>query len=84
MARRKSNEDVGRTQGQLLKSLAENLTRLREGQNLTQLELASRSRLSISTISEIESRKVADVRLSSITALADALKCDEPLKLLRR
>lgn len=68
----------------MLKALAENVKKHRESKGITQLELAAKAKLSISTISEVESRRVADVRLSTVVAIAEVLGVEDPLKLFRR
>lgn len=61
-------------------TLAKNLVIAREGANLTQDGLAQASGLSRSTIAQLEAGEV-DARLSTIVALAQALKVQPPLLL---
>src|SRR4051812_17919020 len=57
----------------LLKQIGANLTDLRAKKGLSQAELARRSKISTTTLNEIESRQFRDVRLSTLSALAHAL-----------
>lgn len=59
---------------QLLKKVGSNLSAIRKEKGLTQSELARRSKVSITTINEIETRRIfRDIRLSTLTALSSAL-----------
>jgi transcriptional regulator with XRE-family HTH domain len=52
------------------------LKTLRERAELTQQELAFKSGLSMAVVSQIEQGKIADPRLSTLRALAEALGVD--------
>jgi transcriptional regulator with XRE-family HTH domain len=62
--------------GKPLPPIARLLKGLREKADISQQELAFRSGLSVSVISQIEQGKKEDPRLSTIVALADALGVD--------
>lgn len=67
--------------GRLIRSLAKNVKEHRITQGITQQTLAARANIAISTIWELENAKVEDLRLSTITAIAQTLKIDT-IKLL--
>jgi transcriptional regulator with XRE-family HTH domain len=56
-----------------LRIFADKLKQLREKAELSQQNLASRAGLSSTIVYELETRKVADVRLGTVIALAGAL-----------
>ena len=64
-----------------LRNLKRNLYSERKRIGLSQAQLSKESKISLSTISEIENGSVADIRLSTITALASCLDISEPLHL---
>ncbi|MFK7826243.1 MAG: helix-turn-helix domain-containing protein [Oligoflexales bacterium] len=64
-----------------LRNLKRNLYSERKRIGLSQAQLSKESRISLSTISEIENGSVADIRLSTITALASCLDISDPLQL---
>lgn len=65
----------------LIRNLAKNVKEHRIAQGITQQTLAARSNMAISTIWELENARIEDLRLSTITAIAQTLKVDA-LKLL--
>jgi transcriptional regulator with XRE-family HTH domain len=66
----------------LLHRLGDNLRKLRQHEGLTQQGVAQVAGLALNTIAEIEQKRVENVRLSTVTALAKALK-QHPLDLFR-
>ena len=58
--------------------IASRVRQYREAAHLSQQELATKAGLSISVVSQIEQGNIADPRVSTVTALADALgvSCD--------
>lgn len=69
---------------QLIERLRSNLEQGRKLKGLTQQQLASKSRLSVNTVSEIEQERVEDIRLSTITALTRGLGEKDPLWLFKK
>lgn len=67
----------------LIQNLCKNVKKRRQEIGLTQSELASKSQLALNTIAEIEQQRIENIRLSTVTALAKALKVP-PLKLMSR
>ena len=67
----------------LMSDLAGNLRAARKGKDLSQLELAHKTKSSISTISAIEMKAANDIRLSTISSFAAALDIKDPLQLLK-
>ena len=65
----------GRLMGDETAPIAENVRRLRQAAGLTQQSLAMASGLSMSVVSQMEQGTITDPRLSSLLALAKALKC---------
>ena len=59
------------------------LSRLRKERNMTQAQLAEKSRIHVQTLSKLErgERSLANLRLSTALALADALQVDPHLLL---
>jgi len=58
---------------ELLHQIGSNVRYYREEQGLTQAELARRAKISNTTLNEIETRQFRDVRLSTLSVLAQAL-----------
>lgn len=58
----------------VLRQVGANLFSIREERGLTQAELARRSKISTTTVNEIETRQFRDIRLSTLSALAAALE----------
>ncbi len=54
----------------LLQTIGGNITDLRKAHGITLAELSARSKVSISTLNEIEKRRFRDIRLSTIAAIA--------------
>lgn len=65
-----------------LQQIGGNLAALREEAEMSQAELSRRSKVSLTTINEIESRRFRDIRMSTIVALARGLGTS-PMLLLR-
>jgi transcriptional regulator with XRE-family HTH domain len=59
-----------------LTNLARNLFEARTKSGLNQQDLATRAKISSSTVSEIERKDARDLRLSTLTALARVLDVD--------
>ena len=57
----------------LISNFSVNMELVRKYRNYTQLDVAKRSKLSLTTIADIEQKRVQDIRLSTITAIAKAL-----------
>ena len=57
----------------LLNTLGLNVTSLRQSKGMSQVELARLSKISTTTINEIERHHITDMRLSTIIAIADVL-----------
>jgi len=68
--------------GKLIKNLAKNVRRERARKGFTMQALASLAKMATSTVFEIENGKVEDLRMSTVTALANKLEI-EPLELLK-
>lgn len=58
-----------------LDRIGANLRELREARGLTQAAVAEVSKVSTTTINQLESQRCRDVRLSTMVALAKALGC---------
>ena len=58
----------------ILNNIAVNTKRIRKQRGLTQFELAQKTRLSISTVAEIEQGKRANISLKTIVNISKALK----------
>lgn len=54
-------------------TFAENLLRLRKAAGLSQMELASRAGLTVSSVSQLEQGKIRDPRMSTVIVIANAL-----------
>ena len=67
----------------IIEAFCVNVKKMRISKKLTQQELAERSRLAVNTIAEIEQQRIENLRLSTITALANAFKI-HPLELLKK
>ena len=67
---------------ELIEAFCVNIKKIRISKRLTQKELAERSYLAVNTIAEIEQKRIENLRLSTITALGNALKT-RPLDLLK-
>ncbi len=65
-----------------LKCLKINVKSKRKKLGITQQELASRSKLSMTTILKIEQGRSVDIKLSVLDALGKGLDESDPLKLL--
>ncbi len=65
----------------LLSALCTNLKTIRESRQMTQKDLAYKSKLSISTITAIEQRSLQNLNLSTLTSICKALKIS-PIELL--
>ena len=78
---RKIKEVTDKELKRLLRNLGRNVRELRDQSGMTLLQLASKSKLAISTITEVEKSGVSQVELGTITSLARGLGVD-PLKLL--
>jgi transcriptional regulator with XRE-family HTH domain len=53
-----------------LRQIGANLQALRQDKGMTQAQLSKKSKISITTINEIESRRFRDIRMSTIVSLA--------------
>ena len=62
----------------LLKRVGGNIRDRREKIDMTQAELASKSKVSVTTLNEIESRRFRDIRLSTLVAIAKILEVSVP------
>lgn len=60
----------------LLEQIGGNLRELRQATGMTQAKLAKLSKVSTTTLSDLESKCARDVRLSTLLALARILECD--------
>ncbi|MDE0150999.1 MAG: helix-turn-helix transcriptional regulator [Bdellovibrionales bacterium] len=58
----------------LLSALCINMKVIREKRNMTQQDLAYKSKLSLSTITAIEQRSLQNLNLSTLTAICKALR----------
>lgn len=58
----------------LLRQIGNNIAAIRQEKGLSQAELARRSKISATTLNEIETRQFRDVRISTLTAVASTLK----------
>lgn len=56
-----------------LHQIGANVAALREESGMTQTELSRRSKVSLTTLNEIETRRFRDIRMSTIIALARGL-----------
>ena len=65
----------------LVAAVAKNVKGIREKKGMTQKDLAKKSCVAVSTISEIENERVDDLQLSTITALALPLGVDHEVLL---
>lgn len=59
---------------QTLSVIGANIRSIRERQGMSQIELARRSKISATTLNELEFHGFRDIRLSTLVALAQALK----------
>ena len=57
----------------LLKQIGINIRIIREERGISQAELARRSSISTTTMNEIETKRFRDIRLSTLTAISQAL-----------
>ena len=81
MPRKRPNPGSGKVVAKYLSNLASNVRKYRIEAALTQQELATAAHLATTTIHEIESEKLGDVRLTTLCAIAKTLKKD-PIKLI--
>ena len=58
----------------LISNFSKNLYLIRKYRGYTQLNVSQRSKLSLTTIADIEQGVIEDIRLGTITAIAKALK----------
>ena len=66
----------------LLKQIGVNITSFRLQLGISQAELAKRSKISTTTLNEIETKKYRDIRLSTLTSIARSLGTNVPGLLL--
>ena len=66
----------------LISILCINVKGIRVSKKLTQQQVAERAQLAINTVAEIEQRRVDNLRLSTVTALSNALEI-KPLDLFK-
>lgn len=67
----------------ILDQVGANIRLHREGKEMSQIALAKRAKISLTTLNEIEGRRFRDIRLSTLSALAQALQVPF-IKLLER
>jgi transcriptional regulator with XRE-family HTH domain len=60
---------------ELIMPIRDRLRAIRLGKNMTQQEVASAAGLSLSSVTQIEYGLIPDPRLSTVQAIARALKC---------
>lgn len=70
---KKSIKKEDREMSKAIARLGKNIKRFREQREMTLQDLAFHSNLALSTVWEIESARVDDLRLSTVSALARAL-----------
>lgn len=58
---------------ELLRQIGRNVSALRTRKRFSQTELSRRSKVSLTTINEIETRQFRDIRLSTLSAIARTL-----------
>jgi len=56
--------------------IGSNIQELRSQKEMSQAELSRRSKISITTINEIETRRFRDIRVATLCAIATALNSD--------
>ncbi len=66
---------------EMIEHFCKNVRRKRNHLGITQAELSIRSKLAQNTIAEIEQRRIENVRLSTVAAIARGLKI-KPIQLL--
>ena len=66
----------------LILAFCVNIKEIRRSKKLTQQQLAEKAQLAINTIAEIEQQRIENLRLSTITALGNALNI-KPLTLFK-
>ncbi len=71
---RPPKSDLPHELGLLLKKIGNNIVALRQEKGLSQAELARRSKVSLTTLNEIESRPFRDIRLSTLFSIARTLE----------
>jgi transcriptional regulator with XRE-family HTH domain len=59
---------------ELLREVGANIAIFREEAGISQSELSRRSKISLTTINEIETRRFRDIRLSTLCSIAKALQ----------
>ena len=59
-----------------LERISTNVRRLREARKFSQADIARRSKVSTTTVIEIETKPVRDIRLGTLVAIASALDVD--------
>lgn len=59
---------------QLLRQIGANIIALRQEIEISQAELSRRSKVSITTVNEIEKKQSRDIQLSTLSAIAKTLK----------
>jgi transcriptional regulator with XRE-family HTH domain len=70
---RRPKSDLSPKLADLLKVIGRNIREIRQSQGLTQTDLAQRSKVSLTTLNEMETQAQRDVRLSTLVALAEVL-----------
>jgi transcriptional regulator with XRE-family HTH domain len=73
---RKIKQNLPKDLSDLLELIGANLRDMRTSRGITQAALAKNSKVSTTTVSDLESKCARDVRLSTLTALARVLDCD--------
>ncbi|MBY0469626.1 helix-turn-helix transcriptional regulator [bacterium] len=66
-------ESAGSELSSLLKQIGLNIRNAREEQSLSQAEVCRRAKISITRLSEIESKRSRDIRISTLSSLARVL-----------
>lgn len=70
---RAPKDNLPKELAEILAVIGANLTSARTEHQLTQIDLAKKSKVSVTTINEIESRRFRDIRISTLISLAKAL-----------
>lgn len=81
--RRRRKEIDDRDLKRVMKQVANNIKSLRKTQKLSQQVLATRAKISITTLSDIEACKAFNLKLSTLITLARELGVQDITKLLK-
>ena len=67
-----------------MKNISANVKRIRRQRGLTQLQLSHKTRLSLSTVTEVEQYRLKNISLKTILLLSTALKTSPTHLLMKR